>query len=121
MIKKIGIGLGSFLWSALNEVQWLLYSWGVLKAERLAGAGRVISIGNMQVGGAGKTPLAMHLAREALSRGRSVCVLTRGYQSAWEHCGGILVPGLPLPEALECGANLKWKSGKSKSTATSGT
>lgn len=40
---------------------------------------RTISVGNLQAGGAGKTPLVIEIAREALSRGRVVCVLSRGY------------------------------------------
>lgn len=41
---------------------------------------RVISIGNMTVGGTGKTPAAIALAREAMRRGFKPCILTRGYK-----------------------------------------
>jgi tetraacyldisaccharide 4'-kinase len=40
----------------------------------------VISIGNLTVGGTGKTPAVIALAREAKKRGRQPCVLTRGYK-----------------------------------------
>jgi tetraacyldisaccharide 4'-kinase len=40
---------------------------------------RVISVGNLTVGGTGKTPLAMWLARWCLDQGWQVAVLSRGY------------------------------------------
>jgi len=42
--------------------------------------GKVISIGNMTLGGTGKTPAVVSLAREAQKRGFSPCILTRGYK-----------------------------------------
>ncbi len=42
--------------------------------------GRVISIGNLTLGGTGKTPAAIALAREAQRRGLKPCILTRGYR-----------------------------------------
>lgn len=39
----------------------------------------VISIGNLTLGGTGKTPAVIALAEEAGSRGLNPCVLTRGY------------------------------------------
>ncbi len=41
---------------------------------------RVISVGNMTLGGTGKTPLVIALALEALKRGFKPCILTRGYK-----------------------------------------
>jgi len=51
---------------------------GCLKAAR-AGA-RVVSVGNITVGGTGKTPLVHHIAAEALRRGCCPAVLSRGYK-----------------------------------------
>jgi tetraacyldisaccharide 4'-kinase len=53
---------------------------------------QVISVGNIQVGGAGKTPLVAQIAREAAERRLSVCILTRGYGGQWEKKGGVLAP-----------------------------
>jgi tetraacyldisaccharide 4'-kinase len=54
------------------------------RRQRLAGRGakvtaRVISIGNLTVGGAGKTPVAIHIARELQKRNARPAVLSRGY------------------------------------------
>ena len=40
----------------------------------------VISIGNLTVGGTGKTPAVIALAQEAKKRGQQPCILTRGYR-----------------------------------------
>ncbi|HEX9052058.1 MAG TPA: tetraacyldisaccharide 4'-kinase [Anaeromyxobacter sp.] len=58
-------------------VRGALYDRGVLGAERAAAP--VISIGNLAVGGAGKTPAAIAVGRRLLARGRRVAVLARGY------------------------------------------
>ena len=42
----------------------------------------VVSIGNLAVGGAGKTPAAIAVGRRLLARGRRVAVLSRGYGAA---------------------------------------
>ena len=41
---------------------------------------KVISIGNITLGGTGKTPAVIRLAEEAVKRGSSPCILTRGYK-----------------------------------------
>ncbi|NIP93458.1 MAG: tetraacyldisaccharide 4'-kinase, partial [Akkermansiaceae bacterium] len=40
-----------------------------------------ISVGNLTVGGTGKTPVVELLARTLRDRGRRVAVLSRGYKS----------------------------------------
>ncbi len=56
----------------------LLYDLGLRKPNRLPCP--VISVGNITVGGTGKTPLVMALAQGLKGRGVSVAVLTRGYK-----------------------------------------
>ncbi len=41
----------------------------------------VVSIGNITVGGTGKTPVVERFARELTARGRKVAILSRGYKS----------------------------------------
>jgi tetraacyldisaccharide 4'-kinase len=69
----------------------ILYGWGVQarlwmyrtgrwKQKRLNGA--VISVGNLTVGGTGKTPMVLWLAEKFLAEGKRVAILSRGYRGA---------------------------------------
>jgi tetraacyldisaccharide 4'-kinase len=93
--------LASAVWSALSSLSRILVGLGVFQPERLDA--RVISVGNLQAGGAGKTPLVARIANEAHERGLRVCVLCRGYGGEWESRGGVLAPGAPRVDARECG------------------
>lgn len=75
--------------------------WGFLKPAALSI--RVISIGNIQAGGTGKTPLVAKLANEAIKRGKKVCILSRGYQGEWERAGGVISPGSEWISPSLCG------------------
>lgn len=55
-----------------------LYSLGLFKTKRLPRP--VISIGNITVGGTGKTPLTMTLAKGLMEREIPVAILSRGYR-----------------------------------------
>jgi tetraacyldisaccharide 4'-kinase len=54
-----------------------LYDAGLLPSRRVAA--RVVSVGNVTVGGTGKTPLTLWLASALRARGRRVAIVTRGY------------------------------------------
>lgn len=54
------------------------YRWGMLRVYRVDVP--VISIGNLSVGGTGKTPAVIHVAAMARSAGFAPAVLTRGYR-----------------------------------------
>ncbi len=55
----------------------VLYDHGIFKARRLRGP--VISVGNLSVGGTGKTPFVIMLGELLLARGIKFDVLSRGY------------------------------------------
>lgn len=55
-----------------------LYASGLLKQKRLKAT--VISVGNLSVGGTGKTPLVIWLTEKLLEQGQRVAILTRGYR-----------------------------------------
>ena len=59
------------------------YAWAVERRFRNSQPFRaslpVICIGNLTAGGTGKTPLAMHVARELIALGEQPAFLTRGY------------------------------------------
>src|SRR5438552_17213576 len=44
--------------------------------------GTVISVGNLTVGGTGKTPMVIWLAEKFLAEGKRVAILSRGYRGA---------------------------------------
>jgi tetraacyldisaccharide 4'-kinase len=65
------------IYAAALGVKNLAYARGWRRPERLAGP--VISIGNLSVGGSGKTPLTIRLAELLQGQGIAVDVLSRGY------------------------------------------
>jgi tetraacyldisaccharide 4'-kinase len=60
------------------SIRTRLYLQDLLKQNRLNAA--VISVGNLSVGGTGKTPVVMWLAEKLLAQGQRVGILTRGYR-----------------------------------------
>lgn len=65
------------LYAAGIGVRNAAYGAGVLRSR--AAAVRTVSVGNVRVGGTGKTPLTRWLAERVHARGVPVVVLTRGY------------------------------------------
>lgn len=62
----------------------------------------VLCVGNLVVGGAGKTPMALVLAKRLIATGEKPWILSRGYRSAAEHGPPVVVdPDLHL--AVEVG------------------
>lgn len=57
----------------------LLYNLRLLRAKQTL-ALKVISVGNLTVGGTGKTPLVLWLAQALQNRGHKVGIVTRGYK-----------------------------------------
>ena len=51
----------------------------------------VISVGNLRVGGAGKTPAVAHIARVLLAMGERPAILSRGYARAFAPDGVVIV------------------------------
>ncbi|MBY0471402.1 tetraacyldisaccharide 4'-kinase [bacterium] len=94
MTKRASTRLVSAIWAGLSGLARGLARSGVLNvvdlSQEIYPAKRVVSVGNLQAGGAGKTPLVAQLAREAHEKGLSVCILIRGYGGSWEHTGGVI-------------------------------
>jgi len=63
-------------YGALARVHRGLYARGVLRPRRFSG--HVVSVGNLLVGGTGKTPVAAWIAAELHRRGRKVVLASRG-------------------------------------------
>ncbi len=71
------------LYAAAVGVKNHAYDHGWLKPKHLESP--VISVGNLSVGGAGKTPVVIRLAQLLTEQGRSVDVLSRGYGRSAEN------------------------------------
>lgn len=70
----------SLLYGGLVRLRVWLYAKGWLKQKRLKAT--VISVGNLTVGGTGKTPMVIWLAEKFLAEGKRVAILSRGYHGA---------------------------------------
>jgi len=68
----------SLPYGAAVRTRPFLYSLQLLKTKTLPCP--VISVGNITVGGAGKTPLVMTLAKRLMASGISAAILSRGYK-----------------------------------------
>ena len=68
----------ALVYGTLVRTRLLLWRVGVRRARRLPR--RVISVGNLTVGGTGKTPCVAWLARELTASGERVAILSRGYR-----------------------------------------
>jgi tetraacyldisaccharide 4'-kinase len=69
---------GSSLYALAVHIRLWLYGAGLLRPAALGC--QVISVGNLTVGGTGKTPVVEVFARELARRGRKVAILSRGYK-----------------------------------------
>lgn len=68
----------SALYGAGARVRAWTYRTGIVRQKRLQGV--VVSVGNVTVGGTGKTPMVTWLAEKFAESGRKVAVLARGYR-----------------------------------------
>jgi tetraacyldisaccharide 4'-kinase len=70
----------SVLYGGYVRIRAWLYRNGWLKQKQLRG--KVISVGNLTVGGTGKTPMVLWLAEKFLAEGKRVAILSRGYRGS---------------------------------------
>lgn len=104
--------LGRSLGRAVGAVATPLYAVGIGRRNRRFDAGvgvtlldrPVISIGNLSVGGTGKTPMVARVVTELARAGKRPCIAMRGYKHATTSDGvsdeavlyARLVPGVPV-------------------------
>ncbi len=69
----------SGIFSGLVQLRWWLYRKRILHDQPLGCL--VVVVGNLTVGGTGKTPVVEKFARALRDRGRKVAILSRGYKS----------------------------------------
>ena len=81
----------SYLYGFGARVNLWLYEAGFLSRRKLNCC--VISIGNITVGGTGKTPTAQRVAKMIKNLGYRVVILNRGYRSHWDKPLGVVSDG----------------------------
>ena len=69
----------SRVFQAAIKIRRFLYNVRILRDSTLGV--QVIAVGNLTVGGTGKTPVVEKFARELRDQGRNVAILSRGYRS----------------------------------------
>ena len=74
---------------------------------------RCVAVGNITVGGTGKTPVVELLARSLRDKGRNVAILSRGYKSKkleqaqrWKDANGDKIPDEEMPKVVSTGMAL---------------
>jgi tetraacyldisaccharide 4'-kinase len=92
----------AWLYALALKMRAALYRSGLWKSRRLPRP--VISIGNITVGGTGKTPMAAYIAGLLLADGHKVAVLSRGYGGSLEGQTCVVSDGSTVMlGAQECG------------------
>jgi tetraacyldisaccharide 4'-kinase len=82
---------GSRIYRLVVRLRICLYRRGVLKRKKLPC--KVVSIGNITVGGTGKTPMVHYVAQLLKELGQEVAVISRGYGGSGQRLGGIVSDG----------------------------
>src|SRR6266568_2059330 len=70
----------SVVYGMAARLQAWLYAQGIYSVKRLYAP--VVSVGNLTVGGTGKTPMVLWLAERFLAEGKRVGILSRGYRGS---------------------------------------
>lgn len=93
-LARLGLGAAAVPYRLAVAARNLAYDrgWKAVRRARVP----VISVGNLTLGGTGKTPMVEWLARWYRRRGVRVAILSRGYG----HAGGVNDEGLVLEENL---------------------
>src|SRR5262249_62146790 len=91
----------SLLYGWLVRSKTTLYRAGIFRRKRLHGA--VVSVGNITVGGTGKTPMVLWLAEKYLRDGKSVAILRRGYCGSGERSEEVELMRKKLCESARLG------------------
>lgn len=78
VLRTLLYGL-SVLFALIIKIRRFLYDVRLLRDTTLGV--QVVAVGNLTVGGTGKTPVVERLAQELRKQGRKVAILSRGYRS----------------------------------------
>ena len=85
------LGSISKVYGGAVKLRRVFYKKAVLKSKKLPCP--VVSIGNLTVGGTGKTPMTIYVANVLKTSGYRVAIVSRGYKGKAETVGGIVSDG----------------------------
>jgi tetraacyldisaccharide 4'-kinase len=88
-----------WLYRSVVTTRGKLYDWGVFRSEEFSVP--VLSVGNLTVGGTGKTPIAAWFARRFIERGVAPGIVLRGYGGDETIVHQRLNPGITVIESPE--------------------
>jgi len=88
------LSMASKVYGGAVKIRRDFYQKRVFKSKRLPCP--VISIGNLTVGGTGKTPMTIYVANVLKNSGYTVAIVSRGYKGKAEMIGGIVSDGKTL-------------------------
>lgn len=90
-IYVFALSLLSTTYTGLVRARYTLYRWGVLPTRRLPF--KLVCVGNLTMGGTGKTPMVEYVARALKGAGMRVAILSRGYRGKREKGLGVVSDG----------------------------
>ena len=73
-------------YSFVTRAKAWCYASGIFRARKLPGT--IVSVGNLTVGGTGKTPMVLAIAERFAREGKKTAILTRGYRGVAEDAAG---------------------------------
>jgi len=87
-LVRILLFILSCVYSFILGLRLYFYKYGILKSHKMQA--KVISVGNMTLGGTGKTPLVEAIIRYLIIKKQKAAVITRGYMGFETEQGDIL-------------------------------
>jgi tetraacyldisaccharide 4'-kinase len=84
----------SIFYSLITGIRSRCYARGIFRQRTLPGM--VISVGNLTVGGTGKTPMVLAIAERLAQEGKHAAILTRGYRGTADSAA----PGVPQSDEV---------------------
>lgn len=107
---RAGLSVAAFLYGRAMAVRNAYYDTWAMPAWLDV---PVISVGNLTVGGTGKTPMTIWLCERMLERGRKPAVLSRGYKATEEGLADeLLVVSRQVPKAVAVAHPDRAKAGR---------